>query len=265
MSDQPIGVFDSGVGGLTVVRALQARLPNENIVYFGDTARVPYGTKSASTVTRYARACTAKLLEFDVKLIVVACNTASAYALSALQEALPIPVIGVVEPGARAAAAATRNQRIGVIGTTGTIESDTYQRSLRESAPKAEVFVKPCPLFVPLAEEGWTDGPVPRQAAEEYLREFRNHDIDTLVLGCTHYPLLTAVIAGVTGESVTLVDSGEATAAVVEDVLNGMRMRREDPTEGQLRCMVSDVPNGFAAMGSRFLARRIEHVDWIDF
>lgn len=265
MADAPIGVFDSGVGGLTVVRAINERLPNETIVYLGDTARVPYGTKSATTVTRYGMACAKVLLNRDIKLLVVACNTASAFALPTLRESLSIPVIGVIEPGARAAIAQTKTNRIGVIGTAGTIDSDSYQRAIRDAAPGVEVFAKACPLFVPLAEEGWTEGDVPKQAAERYLTELRDHAIDTLVLGCTHYPLLRDVIANVMGPTVTLVDSAAATAAVVQDVLEATGLHATAANRANDRFMVSDIPNGFTRLGSRFLARELNDVEWVDF
>lgn len=211
-ASRAIGIFDSGVGGLTVHHRVAERLPSESIIYFGDTARVPYGTKSAETVVRYARACAHMLVRRDIKLLVVACNTASAYALDILRAELDIPVVGVVEPGAKRAAMSTRNGRIGVIGTKGTIRSGQYQSAILSYIPDAHVFAKACPLFVPLAEEGWIEGPVPEQIAVEYLQEFLENDIDTLVLGCTHYPLLKTVIGKVAGDSVALVDSAQATS-----------------------------------------------------
>lgn len=258
-----IGIFDSGVGGLTVFRRVAEFLPAESIIYLGDTARVPYGTKSADTVIRYARNCADMLLACGVKMLVVACNTASAYALDALRENVSVPVVGVVSPGAAAAARATRNKRIGVIGTAGTIASSQYLKAIKSLAPDAEVFSKPCPLFVPLAEEGWTHGDVPSRVARKYLAEFEKHRIDTLVLGCTHYPLLKPVIAGVMGRGVTLIDSAEATAAVVRDMISecGPAPEGNKPSH---RFLVSDSPDGFARVGKRFLGCHIEHVEWID-
>lgn len=264
MDEGAIGVFDSGVGGLTVVRAIMERLPGESIAYLGDTARVPYGTKSATTVTRYGLACAGALVKHNIKLLVVACNTASACALPALREHLPVPVIGVIEPGARAAIEATRNRRVGVIGTVGTIQSDAYQHAIREAAADVMVLTKACPMFVPLAEEGWLDGAVPAQVAEHYLAELRGGDIDTLVLGCTHYPLLREVIGATMGEGVRIVDSAAATAVVVEEVLDGMGTRASGEGAVAHRFMVSDVPNGFAGLGSRFLGRALENVEWVD-
>jgi glutamate racemase len=261
----PIGVFDSGVGGLTVVRALRRRLPSERIVYLGDTARVPYGTKSPETVIRYARACTRVLLERGVKLLVIACNTASAHALPTLQNELGTPVIGVIEPGSQAAAAASATGRIGIIGTRGTIESGAYQRALARLAPRARVYARPCPMFVPLAEEGWVEGPIPRQIAIEYLTEFRDvHRVDSLLLACTHYPLLTATISAVMGPAVPLIDSAEATAQAAEDSLARLRARAPADERGSLSCLVSDSPDRFAETGRAFLGEALGDVSWVD-
>src|SRR3954465_13682954 len=205
--ERPIGVFDSGVGGLTVLRALLARLPNESTIYLGDTARVPYGTRSPEVVTRYALLCARHLAAQGIKMLVVACNTVSADSLPALAEALPIPVVGVIEPGAQLAAARTRGGAIAVLGTPATVASGAYQRALARLAPLSPVIARACPLFVPLAEEGWTDGEVPRLIAERYLADLRRARIDTAVLGCTHYPLLAPAIAEVLGPQVAIVDS----------------------------------------------------------
>jgi len=263
-SQNAIGIFDSGVGGLTVLRRISERLPAESIVYLGDTARVPYGTKSDATVIRYARACSAFLLDREIKLLVVACNTASAYALDALRSELAIPVLGVIEPGAQAAVHATRNGRIGVIGTAGTIKSGAYTRAIQAAAPQTELFCTPCPLFVPLAEEGWTDGPVPRGAAEVYLGEILRQGIDTLILGCTHYPLLKSVIRDTTGDAVQLVDSAEATSYVVAETLERMGLLAPGNAEPTCRLLVSDSPETFARVGKRFLGREIGCVEWVD-
>ena len=235
-----IGVFDSGVGGLTVVRQIEARLPAESVIYLGDTARVPYGTKSAETVIRYAESCARILLERDIKMLVVACNTASAFALEALQERLDIPVLGVVEPGAQAAARATKSRRIGV-------------------------FSQPCPLFVPLAEEGWLSGEVPLGVAKTYLAPLLAENIDTLVLGCTHYPLLKDVIGQVAGETVTLVDSADETALVVQETLLAMDMCCDMPLIPQFRFLVSDAPATFEKVGQRFLGHVMNEAEWVDF
>ncbi len=260
----PLGIFDSGVGGLTVFRRIAERLPAESIVYLGDTARVPYGTKSADTVARYARTCADVLMDRGVKMLVVACNTASAYALDVLRREMPVPVLGVIEPGAKRAVHATRANHIGVIGTSGTINSGKYQAAIREYAPNARVSTKPCPLFVPLAEEGWIDGPVPELIASAYLVELCELGIDTLVLGCTHYPLLRAFIARAVGPGVTLVDSAEATAESVADVLTHQGDANNGHTKGAHSFLVTDAPDSFARVGRHFLADDIKEVEWVD-
>ncbi|HZI11787.1 MAG TPA: glutamate racemase [Myxococcus sp.] len=264
-SHSPIGVFDSGVGGLTVLKALMAHLPHESTVYLGDTARVPYGTKSGEVVTRYSLKNAEFLLERGIKLLVVACNTASAVALPALEAMLPVPVVGVIHPGARAALARTRGGGVGVIGTPGTIRSGAYQRALEAGNPSVRVKARACPLFVPLAEEGWTTGDVPFLTAREYLSEFARDGVDTLVLGCTHYPLLKGVIAEVVGPNVALVDSAEATAEAVADLL----ARREllAPAGGAAPShayYVTDVPERFVEVGARFLGRPIPAAEQVD-
>ncbi len=258
-----IGIFDSGVGGLTVFRRISERVPTMPMLYLGDTARVPYGTKSADTVTRYARACAHLLLDRGISMLVVACNTASAYALDTLRDELEVPVLGVVEPGARRAAAATRTRRVGVIGTAGTIGSGAYERAIHSVDPSIQVFSASCPLFVPLAEEGWTEGPVPRQVAAHYLNNLLEHDIDTLVLGCTHYPLLKSVIADVAGPSVTLVDSAESTATIVVETLEAMGLSAEGEAP-EKRFLVTDAPEAFGRIGHRFLGHDIAPVEWVD-
>lgn len=260
-----IGIFDSGVGGLTVVREIRALLPNESTVYLGDTARVPYGTKSPSTVIRYALACAKVLLDRGVKLMIVACNTASACALEPLRDSLDIPVLGVVEPGAREAASRTRNGRVGVIGTLGTIHSGEYEKAIRAIDPSIEVFGKACPLFVPLAEEGWIQGAVPRAVAKEYLSELRRAGIDTLVLGCTHYPLLRDAIAESVGSAITLVDSAAATARVARETLAALGEGVDDGREATHAFLVSDSPRSFSEVGQAFLAQPVENVEWVDF
>lgn len=260
---RPIGVFDSGVGGLTVLRALMERLPGESTVYLGDTARVPYGTKSADVVTRYSLRNAEFLLRQDVKLLVVACNTASAVALPALTGRLQIPVLGVIEPGGAAAAAQSRSGRIGVIGTQGTVRSGAYQRALEAVRPGVNVLARPCPLFVPLAEEGWISGDVPRMVAQRYLGEMVQGRIDTLVLGCTHYPLLKGVIAEVVGPDVALVDSAEATADAVVALLDG-KARRSPGTPPEHRYFTTDVPDRFVEVAARFLGRPITSAEQVD-
>jgi glutamate racemase len=262
--DRPIGVFDSGVGGLTVLRAVRERLPHEHAVYLGDTARVPYGSKSAEVVTRYSLRNAGFLLEQGIKLLVVACNTATAFALPELQHTLKIPVVGVVEPGAAAAAQRTQNGRVGVIGTAGTVSSGAYQRALARLAPQAQVTAQACPLFVPLAEEGWLTGEVPRRVAETYLAPLIQARVDTLVLGCTHYPLLKEVIADVMGPGAQLVDSAEATAEVVAQRLAELGAQGAPESQGAARYFVTDSAERFAEVASRFLGAPIpgaQHVD----
>ena len=258
--NRPIGIFDSGLGGLTVVSAVRDLLPHESIIYFGDTARVPYGPKSKEAVTGYARQIAAFLLSYDVKMIVIACNTASAYALKTLQKSVAVPVVGVIEPGARYAASISHSKRIGVIGTEGTIRSLSYTAAISRFDKRAEVFTRACPLFVPLVEEGWLDHPVTRLVAREYLSLFAHHNIDTLVLGCTHYPLLKPVIAKIVGKSVRLVDSAEATARQVSDILienNIVSGRRQ---AGSYTFYSSDAPQKFQELGERFLGRPMSGV-----
>ena len=213
---RPIGIFDSGIGGLTVLKEIYRKLPHESTVYLGDTARVPYGIRSAETVTRYSMENTKFLFSQDVKMIVVACNTASSLSLEAIRSSVPVPFVGVIEPGAKAAAAATRNKRIGVIGTEGTIKSNSYSRAIMKIDNSIEVFGMACPLFVPLVEEGWTEGKIAEMVAREYLKEIKQKDIDTLVLGCTHYPLLKGILSDVMGEGVNLIDSAIETAREIK-------------------------------------------------
>ena len=260
MSWQAVGIFDSGVGGLTVLRELTRVLPQEDTIYFGDTARVPYGTKSPETVSRYAGEIAAFLLRRDIKLLVVACNTASAVALHGLKRQLSIPVVGVIEPGARRAVEVSLSGRIGVIGTAGTIRSSAYTRAIKRLKPEAEVLTKACPLFVPLAEEGWTDNQVARLTAQSYLQELKDASVDTLVLGCTHYPLLKPMIAEVMGPGVTLVDSAAETARTVAEILAQKQMLRPVAEVGNHHYYVSDVPAGFIRVGNRFLGGRLGDV-----
>jgi len=261
---RPIGVFDSGVGGLTVLRALRARLPGESMVYLGDTARVPYGTKSAEVVTRYSLRNAAFLTAQDVKLLVVACNTASSVALPALRAALEVPVVGVIEPGARVAARASRSGKVGVVGTPGTIASGAYQRALLAERGDLRIQVQACPLLVPLAEEGWVSGEVPRLVARAYLAPMRQAGIDTLVLGCTHYPLLRGVLAEELGPEVALVDSAEATADEVEALLRRGAVRPAPAGGGSLRVVVTDTPDRIPELSARFLGERVERAEHVD-
>jgi len=260
LSNRPIGVFDSGMGGLTVMRALMERLPNESFVYLGDTARLPYGSKSADTVRRYAVQCARALMKYDIKLLVVACNTASATSLPALTEALsPTPVIGVIEPGADAAVAAAPSGRIAVIATEGTVKGGAYERAIHARNPSASVTQQPCPLFVALAEEGLTDGPIAELVAKRYLDPLLARDTaqpECLVLGCTHFPALKDVIAHVAGPNIRLVDSAATTAAAVESLLkkNGLAADRASTSP---RFLATDAPERFARVGEIFLGRKI--------
>jgi glutamate racemase len=259
-NSRPIGVFDSGIGGLTVVRALTQHLPHENIVYFGDTARVPYGPKSSQVVREYAAQDTDVLLEHNVKMIVIACNTVSAVALDVVQKRAKVPVVGVIIPGAEAAAAATKKKRVGIIGTIGTVNSNAYVNALRQFDPAIQAFSQACPLFVPLAEEGWTDHKATELIAKEYLFPLTLEKIDTLILGCTHYPLLKNVISTVLHHTVTLIDSGEATAETVKKLLDDQNMRNSSKLKPNLQFNVSDVPHRFTEVGERFLGQKLGRV-----
>lgn len=260
----PIGIFDSGIGGLTVVKRVASFLPNENIVYFGDTARVPYGSKSNSTVIEYGLEDTRFLLKKNIKLLVVACNTVSAVALDEIRKHVDIPVIGMIEPGAKMALQETKNGRIGVIGTNATINNKAYSTVLKQLNKRVEVFEKACPLFVPLAEEGWIDHKATQLVAKEYLSELREKEIDTLILGCTHYPILADVIQNVVGKKVKLIDSGTAASFMVEDYLNGRQLRNQSVHHGHHEFYVSDVPTTFKNVAQRFLGRLVEHLHKID-
>ena len=262
MSQKPIGVFDSGIGGLTVLKELLARLPNENFVYFGDTARVPYGNKSSDTVRRFSSENVKLLLERGVKMVVVACNTATADALPQLQSEFKLPIIGVIQPGVRAALAASHNGRIGVIGTSGTIRSMAYQNGILAVKPDARVVSKACPLFVPLVEEGWTDTQVTRLVVEEYLKPLAGLDIDTLVLGCTHYPLLKSVIGALLGNGVTLVDSAIEISRETASLLDQHKLASKGPG-GHFDIILSDTSPTFAEIASRFLGRRAPEIELV--
>jgi len=256
----PIGVFDSGIGGLTVVRAVIEQLPSENIIYFGDTARVPYGVKSPETISRYATQITEFLLRQKVKVLIVACNTMAAVAYGAIKDLSSVPVLDVVDAGARSAVAETHNKYVGVIGTPATISSNAYTRAINTYDPKITVFSQPCPLFVPLVEEGWLDHQVTRLTAQEYLKPVVAQNIDTLVLGCTHYPLLKPLLREVLGNQITLVDSARTIARETEELLrkNSLQNSQERPPE--YRFYVTDVPLRFKEIGERFLGRTLSNV-----
>jgi len=260
MSNEPIGIFDSGIGGLTVVKEVKRLLPSENIIYLGDTARVPYGIRSAETVTRYSFECAEFLMKEGIKLLVVACNTVSAVSLYEIKKIVSIPVVGVIEPGAKAAVDSTGNKRIGIIGTEATIKSSAYKKAINILDSDIEVFGLPCPLFVPLVEEGLTEGNIAGLIAEQYLGILRDSGADTLILGCTHYPLLKDVIQQVMGD-VALIDSAVETAKVVRDTLKGLESM--DKSGGRLKFYVTDSPERFVAVGERFLEHKIENIEKI--
>lgn len=259
MSDRrPIGVFDSGVGGLTVVGELKRILPGERIIYFGDTARVPYGTKSKETVTRFSVENTEFLMKHDVKMVIVACNTASSLALEFLKRCFRVPIVGVIEPGARAAAKVTRNNRVGVIGTQATISSGSYGRAIRKVSPRIKLFAQSCPLFVPLVEEGWTGKAVTAEVASIYLSGLRKSGVDTLIMGCTHYPLLRGVIRRALGKRAALVDSAREVAAEARDILDAAGLLNTSARRPADTFYASDEPARFARIGRRFLGMRIK-------
>jgi len=262
--EKPVGVFDSGIGGLTVVKKIISLLPKENIVYFGDTARVPYGSKSNSTVIEYSIQDAKFLYNKNVKIMVVACNTASSVALDELRNRFDIPIIGMIEPGALMAIESTRNGKIGVIGTSATINNKAYLNEIKHLDQKAIVYEKACPLFVPLAEEGWTDHKATYLIANEYLKELKELDIDTLVLGCTHYPILAKVIQEVIGEKVKLIDSGIAAAKVVIKELDRANLHTNSNSLGLQDYYVSDIPQKFKEISQIFMGRNLEHIKKVD-
>lgn len=265
----PIGVFDSGVGGLTVLRALRARFPGESFIYLGDTARVPYGSKSPETVSRYSLNIASHLMDAGCRAIVVACNTASAYAAGALRDAFDVPIVDVVEPMA-AYVAAHAAQHALVLGTRGTVQSGAYPRAIAAHAPQLKVTQRACPLFVPLVEEGWTSGPVPAEIADTYLRDAFQHGVpDYIVLGCTHYPLLREVIAQsaarlAPGAEITIVDSGAPTAEALARALPDTAKHAAGDFGATLRYLVTDAPESFAPFAENFLGERVQHAEHVD-
>ena len=258
--DAPVGVFDSGVGGLTVAREIMRNLPSEKIVYFGDTARVPYGSKSKETVIRYSRQIIRFLQEQQVKAIVVACNTASAFALDTVRDEFDIPIIGVIESGAKVAAARTRNKRVGIIGTVGTVGSGIHAQYLKKLDSEITVFGKACPLFVPLVEEGWLHDPVTVEVASRYLKELQDKDVDTLILGCTHYPLIRSTIRQVMGEEVCLVNPAYETALELGKLLEeqGLSSTGTEQKEFPYRFYVSDLADEFKEFANSILPYDVE-------
>jgi glutamate racemase len=257
---RPIGLFDSGIGGLTVARQVMRAMPHENIMYFGDTARVPYGSKSSETVTGYSLQAAAFLESLGVKMIIIACNTASAVALHHVRSAASVPVIGVIEPGARAAIDATKAGIIGVIGTEGTVRSEAYQKAIMERVPDARVHSRPCPVFVSLAEEGMSHHPATLIMTREYLAPMLSQSIDTLIMGCTHYPILAPSIGEVAGESVTLIDPGVATAEEAHRKLRDLDLLNDATSLPRHEFYLSDFPHKFIEVGERFLGHELHHV-----
>lgn len=261
LRNAPVGIFDSGVGGLTVAREVMRNLPQERIIYFGDTARVPYGSKSKETIIRYSRQIIRFLMTQGVKAIVVACNTASAFALEEIKKELEIPILGVVQPGAKVACAATKNKKIGVIGTEGTVRSQIYTKFVQQWDPEIEVIGKACPLFVPLVEEGWLKDPVTDEVAQRYLGELKEKGIDTLVLGCTHYPLLRSTVRKVMGDEVTLVNPAYETALELKELLCASHLdaQGEDKQSGEkYQFFVSDAADKFKQFANSILPYDIE-------
>lgn len=258
---EPIGMFDSGIGGLTVMRQLMTTLPNESVIYFGDTARLPYGDKSSETIIRYALENAIFLLEKNVKLLIVACNTASAYAIEQLQHNFTIPILGVIEPGAEKASQITRNGRIAVLGTKATIRSQAYQRAITQRLPEAMVLPIACPLFVPLVEEQFFQHQAARMIVKEYLQPLKNHSVDTLLLGCTHYPLLKDLIQDEVGNGVAIIDSATTCAEKVNSILASLELKNESLDLPSYKYFVSDDPEKFKQSGEAFLGTSIETIE----
>ncbi len=252
-----VGVFDSGLGGLTVVKELMKLLPNENIVYFGDTARVPYGTKSKEAIIRFSKENVAVLQKHNVKMIVVACNTSSSFALPTLRESFSLPILGVIKPGAKKAVETTRNRKVGIIATSATISSGEYVKEIKRLDPAVKVTAQACPLFVPLVEEGWFDEKVTLEIAHKYLDGMKKNRIDTLILGCTHYPLLKPLLKKAMGKGVMLVDSAQEVAREVKQLLEYTQQNRISKTAPRHEFLVSDEPKHFSKLARKFLGRAI--------
>ncbi|MBN2424323.1 MAG: glutamate racemase [Calditrichaceae bacterium] len=263
--NKPIGIFDSGIGGLTVVKQLKKILPDEQLIYFGDTARIPYGTKSKKLIEQFAMEDARFLLRYDIKMLVVACNTASSLAMDVLLKNLDIPVVGVVIPGARAAVNISKNKRIGVIGTSATINSQAYNNSILQRDPEVRIYAKPCPLLVPLVEEGWLNDPVTDLTLQKYLADLIKEEIDTLILGCTHYPLLEESIRKATKNQVELIDSGKETAKVVKQALEDKNLLASPGNKKEHLFFVSDIPVKFSEIGSAFLGEPLHKIERIDY
>ena len=259
---RPIGVFDSGVGGLTVVKELNRLLPNEKIIYFGDTGRVPYGNKSRETIIHYSLQVAYFLMKKKIKMLVVACNTASSVSLPTLKRHFHIPIIGVIEPGAKSAIETTKSNNIGVIGTLGTVKSNAYKKALKKIKEKVNVYQHPCPLFVHLAEDGWNKNKIAQMISNEYLKSFKGKNIDSLILGCTHYPILKDVIQQSAGKNVKLIDSGKETAKEVKKILDKKRILNNHKMSEKNHSIfyVSDFPYKFKDVSQRFLSKELKHV-----
>lgn len=263
-TNAPIGVFDSGIGGLTVVKELIRNLSGEDIIYLGDTARVPYGTKSKRTVIAYSHSNSEFLISKGVKLLVVACNTASSVSIPSLRSEFDIPVIGVIEPGAKKAVSVTKTGKIGVIGTPSTINSGAYKTAIENLNPDIEVISKACPLFVPLADEGWVEGEIIESIAEKYLSTIKETGIDVLVLGCTHYPLLKNTIQKIVGGEITLVDSAEETSKQIKEILNKKDLLNENSSQSKREFYLTDVSDTFISVAGRFLGEKINKIEMVD-
>ena len=261
--NRAIGVFDSGIGGLTVLKEIIKELPHESTIYLGDTARVPYGIRSPETVIRYSFENTQFLSSKDIKLLVVACNTASSISLDAIKNSISVPIVGVIEPGSKAAVRETKNQKIGVIGTDTTIKSNSYTKAIKSIDNSIEVFGLACPLFVPLIEEGWTEGTIATLIARQYLDRLKDKGIDTIVLGCTHYPLLKMVIAEVVGEGVSLIDSAVETSYEIKTILTTLNLNTEQKGPPLREFYVTDSPERFLMVGENFLGHKIKHIEKI--
>ncbi|MFH1540311.1 MAG: glutamate racemase [Elusimicrobiota bacterium] len=265
LNNNPIGIFDSGFGGLTVLRELIKILPSENIIYFGDTARVPYGTKSKNAVKKFSQQITEFLVKHNVKLILVACNTASAVALSDIKKiAKDIQVVGVIKSGARAAVSLTTNKKIGVIGTSATIKSRSYQNTIKMLDKKIKVIQKPCPLFVPLVEEGWIDCKITQDIVKIYLQPLKKANCDVIVLGCTHYPLLKNVIQKIVGKNIKLIDSAKEVSKDIKKILEDLHLIRTAKSHGHLKFYVSDARDRFSKFGKMFLGRAVSDIEKVD-
>jgi glutamate racemase len=264
MDNRPIGVFDSGFGGLTALKEIMEYMPSESVVYFGDNGRAPYGTKSKETVIKYTFQNIRFLLNHDIKMIVIACNTASAYSYDLVKNNFGIPVVEVVQPGAAAAVKETKNRKIGVIGTPGTINSGVYGEAINKLDSSIDIFFKACPIFVPLVEEGWWENDIARLTAEEYLTPLKNEGIDTLVLGCTHYPLLHKIISSVVGDGVKLVSSALEVAKVVRSVINEKDIARDKGLKPVYKYYTSDSVEKFETLGSAILGRKVRSAEKVD-